>query len=150
MDVYSITSAGAERRPADDLKLLLEQPDALTWVDLPICRAGEAAVLSDLFGFHDLAVRDCVERNHISKMHAYDDHVFVVLHAPELGSGGHVHYIELDQFVGPSYLVTVHGPLNPVVSPDIATALGTSPEQAEVRYSPDSPVADSRWPYDYD
>jgi hypothetical protein len=33
---------------------------------------------------------------------------------------------------------------------DIATALGTSPEQAELRYSPDSPVADSRWPYDYD
>jgi len=33
---------------------------------------------------------------------------------------------------------------------DIATALGTSAEQAELRYSPDSPVADSRWPYDYD
>ena len=33
---------------------------------------------------------------------------------------------------------------------DIATALGTSPEQAELRHSPDSPVADSRWPYDYD
>ena len=33
---------------------------------------------------------------------------------------------------------------------DIATALATSPEQAELRYSPSSPVADSRWPYDYD
>jgi hypothetical protein len=33
---------------------------------------------------------------------------------------------------------------------DIATALATSPEQAELRYSPDSPTADSRWPYDYD
>ena len=33
---------------------------------------------------------------------------------------------------------------------DIATALATSPEQAELRYSPDSPVADTRWPYDYD
>jgi hypothetical protein len=32
---------------------------------------------------------------------------------------------------------------------DIATALATSPEQAELRYSPDSPVADSRWPYDF-
>src|SRR6478609_8145384 len=120
MDVYSITSAGAERRSADDLKLLLEQPDVLTWVDLPICQAEQAAVLSDLFGFHDLAIRDCVERNHISKMHAYDDHVFVVLHAPELGSGGHVHYVELDQFVGPNYPVTVHGPLNRAVNPEVA------------------------------
>jgi hypothetical protein len=33
---------------------------------------------------------------------------------------------------------------------DIATALATSPEQAELRYSPDSPIADSRWPYGYD
>jgi hypothetical protein len=32
---------------------------------------------------------------------------------------------------------------------DIAIALATSPEQAELRYSPDSPVADSRWPYDW-
>jgi len=32
---------------------------------------------------------------------------------------------------------------------EIATALATSPEQAELRYSPDSPVADSRWPYDW-
>jgi magnesium transporter len=122
MDVYSITSAGVEQRSADELKLLLQQPDALTWVDLPICQAEEAAVLSGLFGFHDLAIRDCVERNHISKIHFYDEHVFVVLHAPELGSGGHVHYVELDQFVGPNYLVTVHGPLNPVVNPEVAFA----------------------------
>jgi Mg2+ and Co2+ transporter CorA len=33
-----------------------------------------------------------------------------------------VHYVELDQFVGPNYLLTVHGPLNPVVSPQVAFA----------------------------
>jgi hypothetical protein len=32
---------------------------------------------------------------------------------------------------------------------DIAAALATSPEQARLRYSPDSPVADTRWPHDY-
>jgi Mg2+ and Co2+ transporter CorA len=120
MDVYSIAPDGVQRHDADDLKRLLATPDAVTWVDLPLCQAEEAAVLSELFGFHDLAIRDCVERNHISKMHFYDDHVFVVLHAPHLGSGGHVHYIELDQFIGPNFLVTVHGPLNPVVDPDVA------------------------------
>jgi Mg2+ and Co2+ transporter CorA len=41
--------------------------------------------------------------------------VFVALHSPELGKGGHVHHLELDQFVGPGYLVTVHGPLDPEV-----------------------------------
>jgi hypothetical protein len=28
---------------------------------------------------------------------------FVILHAPELGAGGHVHHVELDQFIGPRY-----------------------------------------------
>jgi len=33
---------------------------------------------------------------------------------------------------------------------DIATALGTSPEQAELHYSSRSPVRDTREPYDFD
>jgi hypothetical protein len=32
----------------------------------------------------------------------------------------------------------------------IATALGTSPEQAELQYSPRSPVRDTGDPYDHD
>jgi hypothetical protein len=51
---------------------------------------------------------------------AYRDLIFVVLHGPELGKGGHVHYVELDQFIGPRYLVTVHGPVNPAVPPEAA------------------------------
>jgi magnesium transporter len=46
--------------------------------------------------------------------------VFTALHSPELGKGGHVHHLELDQFVGPGYLVTVHGPLDPEVIPELA------------------------------
>ena len=56
----------------------------------------------------------------MSKIHFYSDHVFTVVHAPELGTGGHVHHVELDQFIGPNYLVTVHGPLNPVVKHEVA------------------------------
>ena len=31
----------------------------------------------------------------------------------------------------------------------IACALTTSPEQARLRYGPDSPIADGRWPHDH-
>jgi magnesium transporter len=65
-------------------------------------------------------MRDCLERNALPKVHVYPDHVLVVLHAPETGRGGHVHYLELDQFVGSHYLVTVHGPINPAVDPAAA------------------------------
>ena len=120
MDVYLISQNGVEAHSADELSELLDKPDALIWVDIPLCGGPDTAVLSEVFGFHEIAVRDCVQRNHVSKIHVYDDHVFTVLHAPELGKAGHVHYVELDQFLGRNYLVTVHGPLNPIVKPEVA------------------------------
>jgi Mg2+ and Co2+ transporter CorA len=120
MDVYSIDDTGLQVHSVAELDALCQKPDALIWVDVPLCETDEAAALVEHFGFHDLAIRDCVERNHIAKIHFYEDHVFTVLHAPELGHGGHVHYVEIDQFIGPNYLITVHGPLNPAVPPEKA------------------------------
>jgi magnesium transporter len=113
MDVYLVSDTGVKPCPVEDLDDVLQLTDVLVWVDIPRCDGRTAMVLSETFGFHDIAIRDCLERNHMSKIHVYDDHVFTVLHAPEVGSRGHVHYVELDQFLGPNYLVTVHGPLNP-------------------------------------
>ena len=62
-----------------------------------------------------MAIEDCRDRNHIPRVHVYPHHLFIVIHAPEIGTGGHVHYLELDQFLGERFLVTVHGPLNPKV-----------------------------------
>lgn len=120
MDVYVISAVGARRTPVDDLPVLLQDPDCLIWVDMPICDPAAVSVLTDVFHFHAMAIRDCIERNRVPKVHTYSDHVFVVLHAPERGKRGHVHYIELDQFIGPNYVVTVHGPLNPIVDPAVA------------------------------
>jgi magnesium transporter len=44
-----------------------------------------------------MAVDDSARRNPVPKVHVYRDHAFVVLHAPERGSGGHVHTLELDR-----------------------------------------------------
>ena len=116
VDVLFVTDEGIDQHPVEDLAALLDRDDGLVWVDVPVCDEAAARVLSEVFGFHPLAVRDCVERNAVPKVRVYRDHVFVVLHAPELGSGGHVHYVELDQFIGPRYVVTVHGPVNPAVT----------------------------------
>ena len=120
MDVLVVSDAGVERHEADELPKLLKQEDALIWVDIPACDAAAVQALTDVFGFHRIAIRDCVERNHVSKVFVYSDHVFTVLHAPQVGRRGHVHYVELDQFIGPNYLVTVHGPLNPAVDQAVA------------------------------
>jgi len=120
MDVLAICEAGVERHEVDDLPQLLERRDAVIWVDIAVCDERAVEVLQGVLGFHRIAVRDCVERNHVSKVHVYPDHVFTVLHAPEIGERGHVHYVELDQFIGRNYLVTVHGPLNPAVNQAVA------------------------------
>ncbi|HEY2957071.1 MAG TPA: magnesium transporter CorA family protein [Actinomycetota bacterium] len=117
MDVRFLSDEGIERHSVGELAGLLARDDGLVWVDIPACDEEAAKVLAETFGFHPLAVRASVERNAVPKVRAYRDHVFVVLHAPELGKGGHVHYVELDQFIGQRYLVTVHGPTNPAVTP---------------------------------
>jgi magnesium transporter len=121
MEVVVVCDNGVERHPPEDLPALLEREDGVVWVDIPSCDVQAVETLQGVFGFHRVAVRDCVERNHVSKMHVYPDHVFSVLHSPEVGERGHVHYVELDQFIGRNYLVTVHGPLNPVVAPEVAS-----------------------------
>jgi magnesium transporter len=120
MDVRFASDEGIQQHPVGELERLLARDDGLVWVDIPVCDQEAARVLAEVFGFHPLAIRDCVERNAVPKVRAYRDHIFVILHAPELGTGGHVHYVELDQFIGPRYLVTVHGPLNPAVTEEAA------------------------------
>jgi magnesium transporter len=120
MDVRLITDQGIEDRSPDELAALLRRDTGFIWVDIPSCDEDGSRALLEVFGFHPLAVRDCVERNRVPKVHGYGDYVLIVLHAPERGQRGHVHYIELDQIIGRNYLVTVHGPINPAVDPAVA------------------------------
>jgi magnesium transporter len=115
MDVRFVTESGVEQDTVEQLPDLLKDDEGFVWVDLAATEPDAEHLLVDVFGFHPRAVRDCLERNPVPKAHMYDDHVLVVLHAPQSGEAGHVHYVELDQLVGRRYLVTVHGPVNPVV-----------------------------------
>jgi Mg2+ and Co2+ transporter CorA len=131
MEIRWITGEGVARGDPDDLPRLLEKDDGVLWVDLPDGDPDARSVLADVFGFHPKAVEDCLQRSPVPKVHVYPDHVFVVLHAPELGARGHIHYVEIDQFVAERHLVTVHGPVNPAVDP-AATRVETDAVAARV------------------
>ena len=117
MEIRRITAEGVSRHEVDDLPRLLKDDDGVLWVDIPAGDPEAERVLGEVFGFHPKAVHDCVQRAAVPKVHVYADHVFVVLHAPEQGMRGHIHYVEIDQFVSERYLVTVHGPVNVAVNP---------------------------------
>ena len=115
MEVLWLAGGAAQQREVAEIGALLAREDGLLWVDIPECDAEALRVLSEVFRFHPLAIRDCLERSHIPKLHAYPDHLFLIVHAPEPGAAGQIHLLELDYFVGHRSLVTVHGPLNPEV-----------------------------------
>jgi magnesium transporter len=110
-----IDSTGVRNHDLAELPDLQKRTDGFLWLDIPEWSDEAEAVLSNEFHFHSMAITQSRNRNHIPRLHVYPHHLFVVVHAPELGAGGHVHYLELDQFVGENFVVTVHGPINPKV-----------------------------------
>ena len=103
------------RREDADIPALLADPSGWLWLDVPEPDTQTGALLSEVFGAHPAAVEDVLERNHVPRLHVYGQTLLLILQRPQQGQGGHVHYLELDQMVGPNYLVTVHGPRNPAV-----------------------------------
>jgi magnesium transporter len=115
MKLRWIDSEGTSNHDLAELQALRERKDGFLWLDIPEWSDEAEALLANEFHFHPIAIGESRNRNHIPRLHVYPHHLFIVVHAPEIGERGHVHYLELDQFVGETFLVTVHGPLNPIV-----------------------------------
>ncbi len=113
MDVRHLDDSGMRVREIDDR---VGTGTGFVWVDIPEWSEEAEAYLRDL-GCHEMVLESCRTRNHVPTVHGYADHVFITTQSPLLGHAGHVHLLELDQIIGRDYLVTVHGPLNPVVDP---------------------------------
>jgi magnesium transporter len=115
MELRWIEAKGVSNRDLAELPDLRQRSDGFLWLDIPEWDDDAEALFANEFHFHPMAIAESRNRNHVPRVHVYPHHVFIVVHAPEIGAGGHMHYLELDQFVGEDFLVTVHGPLNPKV-----------------------------------
>jgi magnesium transporter len=88
---------------------LLPGAGALMWVDLAAPSIPESLVLGSTFHFHPLSIDDAMSAVQYPKAEAYDGYLYVILHgidfhAVDLNFGTH----DVDFFLGPNYLVTVH------------------------------------------
>ena len=115
-----IDSNGMSVRDIAELSALRKRSDGFVWLDIPEWSDEAEAILSNEFHFHLLAIAESKSRSHVPRVHVYPRHAFIVVHAPEIGAAGHVHYLELDQFIADDFLVTVHGPISPKVSLEAA------------------------------
>jgi Mg2+ and Co2+ transporter CorA len=142
MDVRLVGPDGVRALDAGDVVPGPAPDDGFVWVDVPEWD-DDAERLLERLGCHPLVLEACRTRNHVPTVHAYEQHVFVTLLAPLLGTGGHVHLLELDQLVGRHYLITVHGPLNPSLDPAEALVETRAALRRieEGRFRPESPAA---------
>jgi magnesium transporter len=139
--VLSLAGGTVRSHRTDEVAALIDQPDTVVWMDIPECTAEAVELLTDVLRCHPLAVRDCMQRNRVPRVRIYPHQQLLILHGPERGPSGHVHYLELDQIIGENYVVTVHGPINPNLSLDVALAEtdGVRLRLESGRLHPDSP-----------
>jgi len=99
-----------ERVTSIDRAWLNPASGAIVWVDLAAPSIPESLILSDTFRFHPLSVEDAMSARQYPKVEAYDGYLYLILHGIDFhagethGFGTH----DVDFFVGPAYLVTVH------------------------------------------
>jgi magnesium transporter len=115
MELRYVTPAGVEVGAPGDLAGWRDRTDGFLWLDLESCDDATAQLLRDSFGAHPQAIQACQQRSHMPTFHGYADHWFVVMHRPLIGGAGHVHLLQLEQFIRGDALVTLHGPHNPDV-----------------------------------
>ena len=83
------------------------------WVDLDVGSRSHVALLDNCFGFHPLAVEDALNPNSRVKVDEYDGFLFAIVRGVRLADATEDPYdletFNLSFFLGPNYLVTVHG-----------------------------------------
>ncbi|MGI6488524.1 MAG: magnesium/cobalt transporter CorA [Syntrophomonadaceae bacterium] len=96
----------------DQKNELLNSPDNLLWIDMYNGTTKELEYIGQVFDFHPLAIEDCLQENPRAKVDHYDGYNFFVFHAlryiEESGDDDEITSIELDVFLGPNYIVTIH------------------------------------------
>jgi len=78
------------------------------WVDLAAPTIPESLILTDTFNFHRLSVEDAMEARQYPKVEAYDGYLYVILHGIHYEKNHAFGTHDVDFFVGPNYLLTIH------------------------------------------
>ena len=79
------------------------------WVDLSDPTPEEARILSDVFGFHDLAIEDAMAETHHPKVESYGEYLYLILHGIDFRASEHCFKTQdVDFFLGEQFLVSIH------------------------------------------
>ena len=109
---YHLSSEGELRRDLDEkeVRTAFESRQGLLWVDICETTEEDGRLLERVFGFHHLAVEDCVSPNvHPPKVDDFRDYLFIIVHGVNYAvESNMVETTELAIFLGPHFVVTNH------------------------------------------
>ncbi len=95
----------------DEFQTAMKDRQGLLWVDF-VAEPPEVdePILTQVFGFHPLAVDDALQETHVPKIDDWESFLYIVLHAIvyDETDGGHLDTVEVDVFLGKNYVVTHH------------------------------------------
>lgn len=95
--------------PAAELSDYCEVKNNVVWADVSDPTGEDFLELAEEFGFHPLSIEDCRNAHQRPKVEEYPGYYFIVLYEAELvGPEDDLELRELNIFLGPNYLVTVH------------------------------------------
>src|SRR5262249_13182317 len=104
--------------PVDQIEDALAEKGGTLWLDVipdPADMEEVARLFREHFAFHALALDDPLHETHVPRVDDWQKYLYVVLHAAGLGPAASLASHELDIFLGPNYLVTVHEePISPL------------------------------------
>jgi magnesium transporter len=102
-----------------DLAHALASPGTVIWVDIDVTNRTQLAMLEKVFGFHPLAIEDCLNPNSRVKLDEYDTHIFTIIRGVEFDPNTSDPYdlttFNLCFFLGKNYMVTTHATPVPVI-----------------------------------
>jgi magnesium transporter len=95
--------------PAAELSDYCEQEKNVVWADVSDPTGQDFLDLAEEFKFHPLSIEDCRNAHQRPKLEEYPGYYFIVLYEAELtGPEDDLELRELNIFLGPNFLVTVH------------------------------------------
>jgi magnesium transporter len=107
---HTATGEVTETTDLDVLRRGLGDENGVTWLDLHIKSEADAAVLSEVFGFHPLSIEDAMSRRvDPAKIDDHDTYIFIVTQS--LGpydSDEELESVEVDFYLGSNYVVSTH------------------------------------------
>ncbi|HVF39498.1 MAG TPA: magnesium transporter CorA family protein [Gemmatimonadaceae bacterium] len=110
---YHGTEGARSHLPIDDLKRAIASGTGTLWVDIDNRKPEEVALLTDLFGFHPLAIEDSLNPDSRVKIEEYNGYLILVVRTVdfihETEDPYDIDTVNLTCFLGKNYLVTVHG-----------------------------------------